>query len=324
MRPPIPVSVIIVNYNSGTYLSNCIASILQQTIPWELIIIDNASVDGSLECVPLTDNIRVHRNETNLGFAKAQNQGMKLARGKYILPLNFDVLLEPTFLEEMVDMMESSVQIGSVAPKMLRMSTQFEKTRRIENAGILLLSSRSLLHRGRDEIDTGQYDEPVRVFGAMGAAALYRREMLADIAYQGQYFDESYFMWYEDIDLEWRARLRGWACVYAPRAVAYHVGDPHGHGRSKFGAQTSMSNRWKMILTNECLQCFTRNFGALAGHELRLIRHVLKSRLLSAYIRAVLAIFREMPEIIRKRRWVRSRAKSICLPEYPSSVPGGE
>lgn len=317
MQPTLEVSIVIVNFNSGTFLSNCFASILAQNIPCEVIVVDNASADGSLECIPIAENIQVHYNATNLGFARAQNQGMLLARGKYVLPLNFDIILEPDCLEEMVRAMEQSERNGTVSPKMLRMTPPQEKTNQFDNAGLLLPAGRIPHHRGRDEPDTGQYDQPVRMFGAMGAAALYRREMLEDIAYKGQYFDENFFTWYEDIDLDWRARLRGWECVYAPRAVVYHVGDPHGHIRTKFGAMTSMRNRWMMILANECPQCFVENSLELLNEEFGLIKHIIKNDLYISYLRALASLFASLPYVIRKRKFVRSRAIQKCLSDYP-------
>lgn len=283
-------------------------------------MVDNASTDRSIDLLPQDDRICVQRNSVNLGFAKAQNQGMYLAKGRYILPLNFDILLETTFLEEMVSAIERSDRIGSIAPKLLRMLDGGRKTTNIDNTGLLLPPNRLPVHRGKGEQDHGQYDQPVRVFGAMGSAALFRREMLEDIAYRGQYFDESYFTWYEDIDLEWRARLRGWDCLYNPLAVAYHAGDPHGHNRSDFGAQVSMRNRWMMILSNECYGCLARNIGKLLAVELGLLNHVIRKRLVGAYFRALVSLLTNLPGIIRKRRWVRGRANPTCLPTYPLSI----
>jgi GT2 family glycosyltransferase len=312
------VTIIIVNYNSGHFLPQCLDSILAQSFDaFEILVIDNASSDDSLESIEAYPAVKVIKNPKNVGFARGQNQGMRLSHAPYILTMNFDILLPPTFLEEMVSVMEHSDCIGSVSPKLLQMDGQGQWTGRIDNAGLLLPGNRFPKHRGGGEQDQDQYNQAARVFGVMGAAALYRKAMLEDIAFKGQYFDESYFMWYEDIDLDWRARLRGWDCIYTPRAVAYHVGDPHGHGKSKFGAQTSMRNRWKMILTNECVHCFRKNFVPLAKEELGLVRYVVQRGWIDAYVRAFASLVRSTPEILAKRRWVRGQAKRKCLPDYP-------
>ena len=104
--------------------------------------------------------------------------------------------------------------------------------------------NRFVLHRGANERDVGQYDYICDVFGAPGAAPLYRREMLNDIEFQGQYFDESLFTWYEDVDLDWRAKNFGWRCVYTPKAVAYHIGHPEGHGGDLWKISLQIRNRW--------------------------------------------------------------------------------
>jgi GT2 family glycosyltransferase len=315
------VSIIIVNYNSGDYLPRCLASVFAQTWQdFEVIVVDNASADGSMRHLDEYPQVVRIMNAENRGFAAAQNQGLRVARGEYLMPLNFDIVLAPRFLGEMVSAMESNEKVGSVSCKMLRMTPAGEPTGLIGNAGLLLPRRRFPVHRGGGEKDAGQYDRPARVFGAMGAAALYRREMLEDIAYRGQFFDESYFMWYEDIDLEWRARLRGWDCVYTPGAVAYHVGDPHGHGRSKFGAETSMRNRWKMILSNECPHCLLRNAPSLLAEELALLRHVIRHGLIGAYGPAARSCLAALPATLDKRRLVRGRAMRRCLPEYPQPL----
>lgn len=318
---PGSIAVIIVNYNAGPLLAQCLRSLESQTFSdFEVLIVDNASADDSLASVEATGRVQVIRNDVNLGFAAAQNQGMRLAQGRYLMPLNFDIVLAPAFLAEVVSAMESGERVGSVSGKMLRMTPDGQPTDVIDNAGLLLPRRRFPAHRGGGEKDAGQYDRPALVFGAMGAAALYRREMLDDIAYRGQYFDESYFMWYEDIDLDWRARLRGWDCVYTPGAVAYHVGDPHGHGRSRFGAETSMRNRWKMILSNECGRCMIRNAPSLVVEELALLRHVVRHGLTGAYSRAVRSCLASLPATLDKRRSVRGRAVRRCLPEYPLPI----
>ena len=318
------LSIIIVNYNSGDYLGRCLHSIDAQTFrDYEVIIIDNASSDGSLSQVETSDNVTVVCNDANIGFAPAQNQGMRMAQGAYLMPLNFDILLTPTFLEEMITALEFGNRVGSVSGKLLRMTPQGGRTYRIDNAGLLLPRNRFPVHRGGGEMDRGQYDDVALVFEAMGAAALYRREMLEDIAYSGQYFDESFFTWYEDIDLEWRARLQGWDCIYTPRAVAYHVGDPHGHGRSRFGAEISMRNRWKMMLSNECPHCLLRNAPWLIAEELALICHVFRHGLSAAYLRALRSFALSVPVTLEKRRRVRGRAVRRCLPDYPLPLEEG-
>jgi GT2 family glycosyltransferase len=314
-------SLIIVNFNSGPYLTQCLISIRNQNKSnYEVIIIDNASSDGSLnniiEDIPLT----IEQNDKNIGYAAAQNQGIKISQGEFIMPLNFDIILTPDFLEETLNSFNAYDKVGSVSGKLLRMVPINEPTNEIDNTGILLPKNRFPIHRGTGEIDLGQYEKKDYIFGAMGAAAVYRREMLDDIVIDGNYFDENFFTWYEDIDLEWRARLRGWDCMYIPQAVAYHVGDPHGHGRSIFGVETSIRNRWMMIVSNECKHCLIKNFKHLLIEELYLLIHVIRKGLVKTYLRAIKIFIKYLPKTIEKRHRVRGETTRRCLPEYPQSI----
>jgi GT2 family glycosyltransferase len=282
-------------------------------------VIDNASDDSSLASIPVDERIQVIHNRENVGFAKAQNQAIDMARGRYFLALNFDLLLDSRCLEEMVCALESTDKIGTVSAKMLRLSEQGQPGSRFDNAGLLLSRGRMPIHRGLDEDDRGQYEQPEYIFGAMGAAALYRREMLQEISFEGEFFDESFFMWYEDIDLDWRARLLGWHCLYTPRAVVYHIGDVHGHGKSRLGAKVSLLNRWKMIVKNECPHCFFQNIPQVFNAELGLLRHVILNRLLGVYLQDILLLIISLPDIYRKRKFNQSRAVLRCLPEFPQA-----
>lgn len=312
------VSIIIVNFNSGDFLRQCLMSLKGQTFKqFEVIIVDNASSDDSLYDLPMADELRIFFNDHNAGFAVGQNQGMKNALGQFIMSLNYDIVLTHNFLEEMVNAMEISNNIGAISGKLLRMKPDGERTRQIDNVGLFLPRNRYPVHRGLDELDQGQFDQLAYVFGTMGAAALYRREMLEDVAYRGQYFDESYFMWYEDIDLDWRSRLRGWDCLYTYKAVAYHVGDTHGRGRSQFGAEISICNRWKMILANERLTSFIFNSPWLIGEEVALLIYMVRRGWFGGYCRAWLSFFDSLSETIKKRIFVQMNAKHKDLPDCP-------
>ena len=305
------VSMVIVNYNSGDYLPQCLKSVIAQDFTdFEVIVIDNASTDNSLEFPSQFEQIRVVRNDTNVGFARAQNQGMRLAQGKYLMPLNFDLTLNPTFLEKMIDAINMSENIGSVSGKLLNMGPNGEPTNTIYSVGHLLPRNRFPLLRGQYETDDGRYDLEEYVFGTSGAAPLYRKEMLDDVAFNGQFYDETFFTWYEDVDLDWRAQLRGWKCLYTPHALAYHRGHPEGYREPlrSFRASITIRNRWMMVLANECGHCMLRNFVPLLFYELSLLKYVVTAGLTGAYLRAIRSFLALLPHTLAKRRWNQSRA----------------
>ena len=218
MAPKVTVSI--VNYNTRHFLDKCLPSVMAQSYPdTEVVLVDNGSADGSVEYVRAGfPTVKIIENKENLMFCKGQNQGMRAGSGEYVLALNSDVVLDRDFIAGAVKAMEMDERTGSVSGRILRMDGK-----RIDTTGLFLGRSRKSVERGYGEADRGQYAEPGYVFGAGGAAPLYRRAMLEDIAPDGEYFDESYGMFCEDLDLAWRAARRGWRAYYTPRAVAYHA-----------------------------------------------------------------------------------------------------
>jgi GT2 family glycosyltransferase len=305
------LSIIIVNYNAGAFLPRCLCSIEAQTLrDHEVIIVDNGSSDGSLEVVQESERVQIIHNQQNLGFAAAQNQGIRHARGRYLMPLNFDIEMTPRFLEEMVAAIEKSPGIGLVTGKLVQMSADGEHLDTFYSTGHILPPDRFVHHRGAGEYDRGQYNDMEEVFGAPGAAPLYRREMLESIAFRGAYFDESLFTWYEDVDIDWRAKRMGWKCIYNPKAVAYHVGHPEGHGSDLWKISTQIRNRWLVILANDDFAPFSKKTWAMFLYELGLIRYVLLQGYSSAYLIAIRGFLDLIPITLAKRRWTMERARS--------------
>jgi GT2 family glycosyltransferase len=156
----------------------------------------------------------------------------------------------------MVTAIRQDERVGIVAAKLLR----FDDPTILDSTGLFLNRYRRPYDRGQGEIDKGQYGNSLRVFGACGAAALYRRAMLVDIALDDEYFDEDFFTYYEDVDLAWRAQLRGWKGRYASQAVATHVrgwGDTlrkrNNSAKDNYGPRLALRNRYLMILKNDSL-----------------------------------------------------------------------
>jgi GT2 family glycosyltransferase len=204
------VSVIIPNWNGERFIKECLLSVYGQTYsPLEVILIDNGSTDKSLDIVREDfPEVVLLKNQTNLGFSKAVNQGIEKAKGKFILLLNNDVTLQPEFVSVTVKAISSADDVGSVSGKLLIPADGGADV--IDSTGHLIFRNRLAIDRGDGEKDLGQYDSAEEVFGACAAASLYRRAMLDDVAVNGEYFDLSFFAFLEDVDLNWRAQLRGW------------------------------------------------------------------------------------------------------------------
>ena len=221
------ISVTIVTYNSRPFIGPCLNSLLRQDYqPAEIVVVDNASSDGTLEALePFRNRIRLFRNARNAGFAAAQNGAIAASGGDWVLTLNPDVVLKPGFVAHLVEAVRLDHSVGAVCGKLLSIGPDLvpPASPRIDSAGIYFTASLRHFDRGWNEPDDGRYALPEFVFGACAAAGLYRREMIADVSLDDGFFDPDFFAYREDADVAWRAQLLGWHCLYTPGAVAYHV-----------------------------------------------------------------------------------------------------
>ncbi len=208
------ISVVVVNFNGKRFLDDCLSSLAAQTyMEYEVIVVDNASQDGSVEHIRSRFPwARIVENKVNLGSTGGNNSGIREASGEFIATLNNDTRVEKDFLERLAGPMSDS-GIGMCGSKMVYPNGKINST------GLCLSRSGASWDRGASEEDLGQYDRQEEIFGACAGAALYRRKMLDEIGL----FDEDFFIFMEDIDLTLRARCAGWRCIYVPGAVAHHL-----------------------------------------------------------------------------------------------------
>jgi GT2 family glycosyltransferase len=207
------ISVIVVNWKRDALLARALASLTKQTIPAEIIVIDNES---SLDAHPLTEafpDVRWIFNRHNQGFCRANNQGIQATRGEFIALLNNDAEAEPGWLEALISCFRAP-DIGMAASKI----TLYGDPVVIDKAGHLIYPDGQNRGRGTGQRDLGQFDREEETLWPDGCAAMYRRQMLDEIGC----FDEDLFAFGEDADLGLRARIAGWCCIYSPRAVVRH------------------------------------------------------------------------------------------------------
>lgn len=209
------ISAIVVNYNGAEFLSACLSSLATQT--WkdlEVIVVDNASTDGS-DRIPdeFAARARLIRITENLGYGGGINAGIAAASGDAILALNNDIVLHPSCVEHLALAMEADPRTGMCAPKMLLPDG------RLNSTGICISRSGAAWNRDMGMRDPGPEAPAEEVLGPCGGAALYRRAMLEQVGS----FDESFFLYMEDVDLAVRGRLAGWECRYVPEAVVVHA-----------------------------------------------------------------------------------------------------
>lgn len=274
------ISIIIANYNKKDLLKKCLDSIRGQDYKdIEIIVIDNASIDGSVQIVrEFYPEVRLICNTKNLLFCKAYNQGIDASKGSFILCLNNDVVLDKSYLKEVLNAIGLDTGIGMVSGKILRMN---RKT--IDSTGLFLGKSRKPIERGYNKPDNGQYEIPEYVFGASGACMFLRRGFLKDIKSEFGYFDERFGIYYEDLDLCWRAHKRGWEAYYTPKAIAYHIrgGTAVIDNRNCRGAlmlpyleeelrNKYIKNRYRCMKKNETLSGFFLNLPFILWYEIKL------------------------------------------------------
>lgn len=323
-----PVDVVIVNWNGRRYLPACLRALERSTAPVRVIVVDNASTDGSAEYVrsahPAAEVIGL---DENVGYAAGANIGLRVGRSRWAFVMNPDVLLEPDHLRVLRERLESDHGIGAAQGKLYQVTPEDFETvacgvspqaaagsRRLDSAGHVIRRSRMVLDRGQGEPDGPEYSAEASVFSACGAALFLRRAMLEDVAPDGAYFDESFFAYKEDIDLGWRARLLGWDVRYVPAAVAHHVRSlPLGGAAWRAMPPGSRRHSWKnhylLMLKNDRAADLLRALPFVLGWEVVRLGHVLlrDPRVLTSCI----DLARSVPGALRARRDLQARRRVV-------------
>ena len=211
----ISVSVIIVNWNGQKFIAECLDGLRKQTYKdYSIVLVDNASVDGSLELVHKEyPEVKTITLAENLGFAVANNRAIQLIGTEYVALINNDAVPHAGWLENLLKALEGNPGAGMAASKMLL----YDCPDIIDRAGDIYTTAGTALLNGRGET-SHNFNNLAWVFGACAGAAVYRKRMLDDIGL----FDEDFFLVYEDVDLSFRAQLRGYRCIYVPDAIVYH------------------------------------------------------------------------------------------------------
>ncbi|WP_317983790.1 glycosyltransferase family 2 protein [Paenibacillus spiritus] len=322
------VTVHIVTYNSAGDIAGCLAAVRQQEYPVaEILVVDNASTDGTREAVlvfgteetpePVPDGdpsskasntpVRLISNPVNTGFAPAHNQAIAASEADYILVLNPDVTLEPDYVSRLVAVMEANPRIGSATGKLLSKADP----NIVDSTGLVMNRMRRAFDRGMGE-PAGNWTESGEVFGVSGAAAMYSRRMIEEISIEGEFFDGDFFAYKEDVDVAWRARLLGWTAYYDAEAIAYHERGWKTSGRTTrplFIRRMSYMNRYKMLAKNEPARSLLTTLLVSLPYELAVHGYMLlrEPKVLTAWG----SFFRQWSVLRRKRKQIQERRKKV-------------
>jgi GT2 family glycosyltransferase len=253
------VAIVVVSKDSAADLPvSLAAAAAQRGVRGEIVLVDNASTDGSREAAAAFGGaVRVLALPENVGFAAAMNEGIAATSGRYVLALNPDCRLEPGFAATLARRLDAadSADVGSASGRLYRATgPELARTDILDSAGIRFTASGRHFDRGAGEPAAGRFEAEEEVAGASGAAGFYRRAALEDARISTGVFDADFFVYREDADLAWRLRKLGWRCLYVPAAVAAHrrVNTPERRRRMSADANRhSVKNRFLLRVNNQ-------------------------------------------------------------------------
>jgi GT2 family glycosyltransferase len=299
------IAVVIPSWNSLALLPRCLGSLGDQGAEVELLVVDNGSADGSVEYLRREGVPHISLPE-NVGFAAAMNLGASKVSAATILGLNADTVLEPGCAGSLLDALEADATLGGVQPRILQLdggdaAPSNVTAARLYSAGQALLADGRAVEEGAGEEQTDPFLRGHEVFGVCGAACLLRRDLFADL---GGY-DESYVSFYEDVDLNVRARIAGWRFAYVPEAIVWHVGNASwlaGFDRPNAeNARLVARNRLATQVKFMPVGALPRIAAVEAGSLLRAARQ----RRLWPTLRGKIGAFARLPALLRERRRLR-------------------
>lgn len=211
------IFIVIPNWNGADFIAECLFSLAQQTLKAKVVVVDNGSVDKSIEIIESSfPDVHLIKLPKNTGFAGGVNTGIRYALengAEAIALFNNDAVAEPDWLIHLLQTMGGNEKRGIVSCKQMRSDKKY-----IDSTGDFYSIWGMPFPRGRNQLDEGQYDKPEELFSAPAGATLYRAQLFEDIGL----FDEIFFAYLEDVDISFRAQLAGWKVFYEPKAVVYH------------------------------------------------------------------------------------------------------
>lgn len=296
------VSIIIVNYNGRHLLDGCLKSVHGQSCQdIEVILVDNGSTDGSIEFVRDSfPDVAVVSLPENAGFADANLEGLRRAKGDYILLVNNDVELDMDCVHSLLTAMKGHPEVGICAAKMIVHGSTI-----IDSAGDGFAANLKGFKRGEGR-SSASYGNEEYIFGACAGAALYRRKMLDEIGF----LDKDFFLIHEDTDLNFRAQLAGWKVLYIPAAIAYHKVRSSIGDMSDLAIYHTLRNSEYVRIKNIPLSLFLRYLPAFtAGTVADFLYFAIKHRRARLYLKAKIDVFKNMRGMLEKRKTIKRLRK---------------
>ncbi len=301
------VAVVIPNWNGQDYIANCLKSLEEQTLKPDIIVVDNGSVDNSVEIIQKEfPGVKLLPQKTNLGFTGGVNKGIRYAikNGyEYVALFNNDAIASISWLKNLVESGNKHQQVGIVTGKLMRADKK-----RFDSTGDFYSIRGIPFPRGRNQIDKGQYNKIESVFGASGGASLYRVKMFEEVGL----FDERFFAYYEDVDISFRARLRGWDIIYNPSSIAYHEVSATSSKLGLFSYYHSTKNFYFLYLKNMPSCLFLKYLPSFVYQAMRSAASSLVHFRTISYLRAMLCVLFYAPSVLKSRYSIQKNRRISC------------
>ena len=291
------IDIVIPNFNGKVFLPACLDSLQRQSYSeFHVIVVDNGSSDGSVELLRLKyPEVEVIALAENTGFSAAVNGGIQAATAPLIFLLNNDTELDEYCLERLIAAAESKLEFDFFASKMLN----YHDRSVLDGAGDTFMRGGVGYRIGTMEKDSEYYSTARQVFGACAGAALYRREFFEELGH----FDEDFFAYLEDVDINLRANSRGKKCWYVPDARVYHIGSATtGSKINSFTVSLSTRNNLCLIVKNYPFSLLFRFAPAICIYQFFWLCFVIKKRQFVAYVQGLFKFIKIFPLMIGKRK----------------------
>ena len=310
------VSIIILNYNSGTWLTDCVNSILKTNYQnYEIIVIDNLSIDNSHKiCKEKFNQIILIENNENLGYCEGNNVGIRKAKGDFLVILNPDTLVEPNWLDELINAF-SKYGDGIYQPKILA-STEHD----------LILSTGNMVQlfgfgfsRGKGEKHSNQYEEDQQINYASGTCLFTSSKIMKSLSG----FDSFLFAYHDDLDLCWRASLEGIKSYYIHTSIIYHPIEGYSFKWSPFKFYLMERNRLYCLFTHYSRVTILKILPSLILVDLAVTGFYAKRGLLLVKIRTNLNILKNLRKICKRYSEIQKTRKisdKEIIQNFPDNI----